>query len=315
MRRSATGPGRSAPTCTPTACCQPTCRSWRQPRRLPRRCCWPPPTGSWSPSPATATGGRCCGCSFPGRTPDLPRRLGLARPADRAAADRARPGHDLCPDAAAGPPRVRVDLPHRVAVERAATSGHRVALALDWGVNTLLTGALGRLADTGRVITDGRRLRYDATTMSAKLHRLRGQRECLAAKREHYTALAAGLPDTDLRGRQLSALADRAGVEHERVCARIRHLNKSLAWSAGRWAVDQAFALETTVVYLEDLSSLQARGRRKGNARLSGQVRGQVAAAIVHLAAKAGLAVVTVPARGTSRYCPAAGPGAANSRT
>ncbi|WP_371784110.1 zinc ribbon domain-containing protein [Streptosporangium subroseum] len=54
---------------------------------------------------------------------------------------------------------------------------------------------------------------------------------------------------------------------------------------------------------------MEARGRRKGNARLSGQVRGLVVAAIRHLAAKAGIAVVTVPARGTSRYCPRCGTG------
>ena len=53
----------------------------------------------------------------------------------------------------------------------------------------------------------------------------------------------------------------------------------------------------------------EARGRRKGNARLSGQVRGQVAGAIRHLAAKVGIAVVTVAARGTSKYCPRCGTG------
>lgn len=205
--------------------------------------------------------------------------------------------------------RVRVDLPHRTPVGRAATSGHRVALGVDWGINTLLTGALGRLTETGRVVTDGRMLRYDATPVSAKLHRLRGHREHLAAKQAHHTLLAVGLPDTDERAARLRALAERAGTEHERVCSRIRHLNKSLAWSAARWAVDQAVALHASVVYLEDLSTLQARGRRKGNARLSGQVRGTVVDAIIHLAAKAGLAVVTVPARGTSRYCPRCGSG------
>jgi hypothetical protein len=93
-------------------------------------------------------------------------------------------------------------------------------------------------------------------------------------------------------------------VEHERVCARIRRLNQALAWSAARWAVDQTAALGATVIYLEDLATLEARGRRRGNARLSGQVRGTVAEAMRHLAAKAGIAVVTVPARGTSARCP-----------
>ncbi|MDX3643764.1 zinc ribbon domain-containing protein [Streptomyces sp. MB09-02B] len=93
-------------------------------------------------------------------------------------------------------------------------------------------------------------------------------------------------------------------AEHGRVCARIRHLNDALARAAARWAVDQAAALGASVIYLEDLTTLQARGHRKGNARLSGQVRGTLAQAVRHLGAKAGITVVTVPARGTSRLCP-----------
>jgi hypothetical protein len=76
--------------------------------------------------------------------------------------------------------------------------------------------------------------------------------------------------------------------------------------SSGGWAVDQAIATGADVIYLEDLATLQARGHRRGNARLSGQVRGLVVAAIRHLAAKAGIAVA---ARGTSKYCPRCGTG------
>jgi Putative transposase DNA-binding domain len=71
--------------------------------------------------------------------------------------------------------------------------------------------------------------------------------------------------------------------------------------------VDQASALGATVICLEDLATLEARGRRTGNARLSGQVRGSVVQAMRHLAAKAGIATVTVPARGTSKHCPRCG--------
>jgi hypothetical protein len=108
---------------------------------------------------------------------------------------------------------------------------------------------------------------------------------------------------------ELRDLHARADTEHVRVCARIRHLNQALAWSAARWAVDQATAVGASVIYLEDLTTLEARGTRTGNARLSGQVRGQIATNIRHLAAKAGIAVVTVPARGTSKYCPRCGTG------
>ncbi|KUL45054.1 zinc ribbon domain-containing protein [Streptomyces regalis] len=209
----------------------------------------------------------------------------------------------------AGDGRIAVDLPHsRPAPTTTTASGHRVAVGFDWGVNTLLTGTLGRLSGQGpesRVVTDGRPLVFDTTAVSAKLHRLRTHREHLAAKRDHYQHLADGLGAPHLAWAELLDKAAVLEVEHERVCARIRHLNQALAWSAARWAVDQTAALGASVIYLEDLATLEARGRRKGNARLSGQVRGTLAEAIRHLAAKAGIAVVTVPARGTSAHCPA----------
>ncbi|WP_327242598.1 zinc ribbon domain-containing protein [Streptomyces sp. NBC_01320] len=203
--------------------------------------------------------------------------------------------------------RIAVDLPHSRPAPATKASGHTVALGFDWGVGTLLTGTLGRLTGKGqtrRVLTDGRPLIFDATTVSAALHRLRGVREHLAAKRDHQRALADGLGSPHLAWGEHLDRARVLEVEHGRVCARIRHLNDALAWSAARWAVDQAVALGASVVYLEDLATLEARGHRRGNARLSGQVRGTVAQAMRHLAAKAGIAVVTVPARGTSKLCP-----------
>ncbi|MFG1684229.1 zinc ribbon domain-containing protein [Nonomuraea sp. NPDC049269] len=222
--------------------------------------------------------------------------------------------------------KVRIDLPFQTPIPSAPACGHTVALGLDWGVNTLLTGTIARLCDErvceGRVCTDGRMLRYDATVISAKLHRLRAHRQHLATKRDHFAALLSGLDTTDTTdfGRDVCDAGDGRRValerrhrvlalEHERVCARIRHLDHALAWSAARWAVDQAVALGAGVIYLEDLATLEARGVRRGNAALSGQVRGMVIEAIRHLAAKDGVAVVTVPARGTSRYCPRCGEG------
>jgi predicted RNA-binding Zn-ribbon protein involved in translation (DUF1610 family) len=226
------------------------------------------------------------------------------------------PGHvpadaDLCvPTLRVTGGRVRLDLPWRRRVPDAPGAGHAVALGLDWGVNTLLTGTVGKLASTPtgtRVVTDGRRLRFDATGISAKLHRLRSNREAVAARHDHYARLLGGLPAA---APDRATLATKQAVlerEHERICARIRGLNHALAWAAARWAVDQAHALGATVVYVEDLATLEARGRRTGNARLSGQVRGAVVDAIRHLASKQGIATVTVPARGTSKLCPRCG--------
>jgi hypothetical protein len=206
--------------------------------------------------------------------------------------------------------RVRMDLPWRMAAPSVARAGHTVALGLDWGVNTLLTGTVGKLADTPtgpKVVTDGRMLRFSATGVSAKLHRLRRNREQVAARRDRYTRLLDGLPEDALERMALGAKHAVLVVDHDRICARIRRLNHALAWAAARWAVDQASALGATVIYLEDLATLEVRGRRTGNARLSGQVRGTVVAAVRHLAAKAGIATVTVPARGTSKLCPRCG--------
>jgi predicted RNA-binding Zn-ribbon protein involved in translation (DUF1610 family) len=207
---------------------------------------------------------------------------------------------------------VRVDLPWRTSVPSVHGAGHTVALGLDWGVNTLLTGTVGKLADTStgtRVISDGRMLRFDATGVSAKLHRLRGNCEHVAARRDHYARLLVGQPasDPDRQRPLLQAKHAVLAAEHQRICDRIRRLNHALAWAAARWAVDQASALGATVIFVEDLATLEARGRRNGNARLSGQVRGRVVDAIRHLAARAGIATVTVPARGTSQRCPRCG--------
>ena len=83
------------------------------------------------------------------------------------------------------------------------------------------------------------------------------------------------------------------------------NLNDALAWSAARWTADQAIAAGASVIYVEDLRTLEAKGMgRTLNTRLSQAVRGQIVDHIRHLAAEQGIAVVTVPARGTSKNCP-----------
>ncbi len=83
------------------------------------------------------------------------------------------------------------------------------------------------------------------------------------------------------------------------------NLNDALAWAAARWAVDQAVAAGATVIYLEDLRSMEAGGMgRTQNTRMSQMVRGQIADRMRHPAAEAGIAVVTVPPASTSKHCP-----------
>ncbi|MCW3813397.1 zinc ribbon domain-containing protein [Micromonospora sp. DR5-3] len=120
------------------------------------------------------------------------------------------------------------------------------------------------------------------------------------AKADHYQRLAGRDERHHLVGK-LAVLRD----EIRHVSARRTNLNAALSWAAARWAVDQAIAAAASVIYVEDLRSLEAKGMGATlNTRLSQQVRGQIVDRMRHLAAETGIAVVTVPARNTSKHCP-----------
>ncbi|MCX4692573.1 zinc ribbon domain-containing protein [Streptomyces sp. NBC_01408] len=196
--------------------------------------------------------------------------------------------------------RVRADLAYSHAVPKAARTGHTIALGVDWGLNTLLSAGAVRLHGDGRITALGSGGMFRAAGVVAKQHRLRQQGERLHAKADRYEQLGGGDAGHALAAK-LSLLRD----ELSRVHARRSHLNDGLARAAARWAVDQAVAAGASVIYVEDLRSMEARGMGRGvNTRLSQQVRGQVVERMRHMAAEVGIAVVTVPARGTSKCCP-----------
>jgi hypothetical protein len=195
---------------------------------------------------------------------------------------------------------VRAEVAFTHAVPKPGRDGHVVALGIDWGLNTLLSAGAARLHPDRTITVLGSGAAYRAVGVLAKAHRLRRQAEQLAAKACRYEQLTAGSDAHPLNGR-LAVLRE----EHRRVSQRRSGLNSALAWSAARWAVDQAIAAGATVIYCEDLRSLEARGMgRTMNTRLSEAVRGQIVQRMRHLATEHGIAVVTVPARGTSRNCP-----------
>jgi hypothetical protein len=195
---------------------------------------------------------------------------------------------------------VRADLAYTHAVPKARRGGHTVALGVDWGLNTLLSAGAVRLHDDGCLTALGTGGMFRAAGVLAKQHRLRRESEYLHAKTDHYQRLIGDTDGHFLTGKH-AVLAD----EIRRVSQRRSSLNDALAWSAARWTVDQALAVGASVIYAEDLRSLEARGMgRTLNTRLSQAVRGQIVERMRHLAAEAGIAVVTVPARGTSRRCP-----------
>lgn len=196
--------------------------------------------------------------------------------------------------------QVRADFAFTYAVPAARRNGHAVALGVDWGLNTLLSAGAAQLQQDGTITTLGAGAQYRAAGVLAKQHRLRLQGERLYAKVAQHDRLIG-----EDQQHPLNAKRDVLSEEARRVNERRSNLNDALAWSAARWATDQAIAAGATVIYLEDLRTLEARGRgRTLNTRLSQTVRSQIADHIRHLAAEIGIAVVTVPARGTSKFCP-----------
>jgi hypothetical protein len=191
---------------------------------------------------------------------------------------------------------VRVDLAYTRPVPEAGPTGHTVALGVDWGLTTLLSAGAVRLRGDGRITELAAGAQFRAAGVLAKGARLRRQSELLQAKSEHFVRLADPSLDT-----KRAALVR----ETDRVRARRRNLNDALAWAAARWAADQAIAAGATVISMEDLRSMEAGGTgRAHNTRVSQTVRGAIVARLRHLAAESGIAVVTVPAHGTSKYCP-----------
>ncbi|MED7829050.1 zinc ribbon domain-containing protein, partial [Streptomyces chiangmaiensis] len=167
---------------------------------------------------------------------------------------------------------------------------------MDWGLNTLLSAGAARLPNDGRITALGAGTQFRAAGVLAKQHRLRRIFERLHAKTDHYARL---------NDRALDDKAQVLAQEIRRVSERRSHLNDALAWAAARWAVDQAVAAGASVIYLEDLRSMEAGGMgRTHNTRMSQTVRGQIAERMRHLAAEIGIAVVIVPPRNTSKHCP-----------
>jgi hypothetical protein len=196
--------------------------------------------------------------------------------------------------------RVLAGVAFTMPVPQAKRTGHIVALGIDWGLNTLLSTGACRLNPDGTITALGAGAQYRAGGVLARQHRLRLQGEALQAKLSHYERLAAGRD-----GHPGAAKAEVIQAEASRVAGRRSHLNDALAWSAARWSADQAIAAGATVVYVEDLRSMEARGMgRTLNTRLSQTIRGQITERLRHIAAEHGIAVVTVPPRGTSKNCP-----------
>ncbi|MEV6038690.1 transposase [Nonomuraea sp. NPDC052116] len=185
---------------------------------------------------------------------------------------------------------VRAEVAYTHAVPRAQRTGHTVALGVDWGLNTLLSAGAVRLHADGRLTALGAGAEFRAAGVLAKQHRLRRLSEWPHSRADCYQRLIDGRKSHQAHP-ALEGKLEVLSAEIRHISTRRTSLNEALAWSAARWAVDQAAAAGATAIYLEDLRSLEARGMgRTLNTRLSQQVRGQISDRIRHLAAESGIA-------------------------
>lgn len=204
--------------------------------------------------------------------------------------------------------RLLLDVPYALAVPKPKRAGHRRAVAFDWGLNTLLTGGTLHLTDESqpRVLTDGKPVYFRAGGVLAKTGRLRILGEHIGDRIGRLRILITSREELGKRASPwLVAKLAVLQAERDRVARRRARLNAALARAAARFMVDHAVATKASVIYLEDLRDMEARGKgRTLNTCLSQTVRGAIVTHTRHQAATHGIAVVIVPPRGTSKYCP-----------
>lgn len=176
---------------------------------------------------------------------------------------------------------------------------HRRAIGLDWGVTDLAAAARARITGGGTIRVAAGRAVFSGAEHSVKQHSLRIYQQNLWAKISHQDRLLAGRTDPRLACKRDTLATELGRVGHKR-----RNMNRNTARMFARWAVHLAVQHRATVIYVEDLSTLEAGGLgATTNARVSQQLRGMAFTALRHAASKQGIVVVTVPPRGTSSTC------------
>jgi len=267
--------------------CPGTCSTWRSRPRRRGCCCCRPATGS-RPRSGTARMTRQGAAAGPAP--------GQARPAGLPGLDVGIMSRHPAAHRPAGAvlhlPRLRIaggtvraDLAFSHAVPRSAGRAHGRT-----------RGGLGpeHAAERGRGPAARRRddHRLGAGAQYGPPGSWPGSTGC-AATASGCTPRPAGTPAHRRRRRHpLNAKSAVLAEEIGRVSQRRSHLNDALAWSAARWATDQAIAAGATVIYLEDLRSMEA-GTGRTSTPGSPRRRGRIADRIRHLAAENGIAVVT----------------------
>ncbi|EKT81094.1 hypothetical protein JOJ86_001813 [Rhodococcus percolatus] len=177
-----------------------------------------------------------------------------------------------------------------------------VAVGVDWSPSTLGAAATAASGPDG-LSSDYRGVTYDDRGLGTKLARLQAEGQMLHRKAARLTRLAATAPP-EVRA-QLEAKIAVLNEHRTAVGVKRGKINRELGFHFARQVTDYAEAAGATVIAVEDLTTLETRGHgRVNNNRAAQSARRKATAALAHTAAGVGIAVVSVPARGSSAQCP-----------
>ncbi|WP_255221815.1 transposase [Rhodococcus wratislaviensis] len=184
----------------------------------------------------------------------------------------------------------------------AAEMAGTVAVGVDWSPSTL--GAAAIAADNPEgLVSDYRGFTYDDRGLGIKLARLQAEGQLLHRKAARLTQLAATAPP-EVRAQLEEKIAV---LDEHRTAVGIKRgkINRELAFHFAHQVTAYADAAGAHVIAVEDLTTLETRGHgRVNNNRAAKSARRKAVTALAHTAAGVGIAVVSVPARGSSALCP-----------
>ena len=177
-----------------------------------------------------------------------------------------------------------------------------VAVGVDWSPSTLGAAATAAENPDG-LSSDFRGFTYDDRGLGTKLARLQTEGQMLHRKAARLTQLAATAPpEVRTRLEEKIALLD---THRTAVGVKRGKINRELGFHFARQVTDYATAAGAQVIAVEDLTTLETRGHgRANNNRAAQSARRKAVTALAHTAAGVGVAVVSVPARGSSALCP-----------
>ncbi|MDV6239921.1 zinc ribbon domain-containing protein [Rhodococcus opacus] len=177
-----------------------------------------------------------------------------------------------------------------------------VAVGVDWSPTTLGAAAITAENPDG-LSSDYRGWTYDDRGLGIKLAHLQAEGQLLHGKAARLTRLAATAPP-EVRAQLEEKIAV---LDEHRTAVGIKRgkINREMAFDFARQVTDYATDAQAQLIAVEDLTTLESRGHgRVNNNRAAQSARRKAVDALTHTAAGVGVTVVSVPARGSSAWCP-----------